>query len=429
MWAWTRSRSRPASLASATSRRQLVRRWPRRAPCGVGPWLAPFRNRRSPLTVKHPVAHRTWRRPVRSARAGRLTDAVGERRPRRRRRAAAGRRARAATTAPGRSTVSVHSTWFSPAASVPLVSLLDGVAHAPSRWWPRPARPRRAPLGSATTARASLASRHSTRRCGCGPGRSRSRRTGRQIPPGFQSGSRQSQCWNTPVMLRLAVRSRLRGAGRPRRRARARVRAGERLGDLERVREEVALGVAEVGAVEPDVALVEDAVERPASCRRRPGRRSWSKRVRYSSGPSRVGERRRRPPVAGHLDRLPVGVVEARRASVRRSSSSATSARHVPDSSMAARRYRLAPGDRSEHRAAPIGRRDATVGCRAMSSRAANLGQLKESGWESVPVKEEVRRNADRAHPRRRAAVRPACSATRTRCCRSSRTRSSPATT
>ena len=30
----------------------------------------------------------------------------------------------------------------------------------------------------------------------------------------------------------------------------------------------------------------------------------------------------------------------------------------------------------------------------AMSSRAANLGQLKESGWESVPVKEEVRRNA-----------------------------------
>ncbi|CAN5712461.1 hypothetical protein BH24ACT3_BH24ACT3_03550 [soil metagenome] len=29
-----------------------------------------------------------------------------------------------------------------------------------------------------------------------------------------------------------------------------------------------------------------------------------------------------------------------------------------------------------------------------MSSRPANLGQLRESGWESVPVKEEVRRNA-----------------------------------
>src|ERR1700743_3105217 len=31
-----------------------------------------------------------------------------------------------------------------------------------------------------------------------------------------------------------------------------------------------------------------------------------------------------------------------------------------------------------------------------MSSRPATLGQLKESGWESIPVKEEVRRNAIR---------------------------------
>src|SRR6202023_2917154 len=29
-----------------------------------------------------------------------------------------------------------------------------------------------------------------------------------------------------------------------------------------------------------------------------------------------------------------------------------------------------------------------------MSSRPAALGQLRDSGWESVPVKEEVRRNA-----------------------------------
>ena len=35
----------------------------------------------------------------------------------------------------------------------------------------------------------------------------------------------------------------------------------ELVGDLERVGGEVALGVAEVGAVEPDVALVEEAVE------------------------------------------------------------------------------------------------------------------------------------------------------------------------
>src|SRR4029450_4420733 len=29
-----------------------------------------------------------------------------------------------------------------------------------------------------------------------------------------------------------------------------------------------------------------------------------------------------------------------------------------------------------------------------MTSRPATLGQLRESGWQSVPVKEEVRRNA-----------------------------------
>src|SRR5213083_1743754 len=31
-----------------------------------------------------------------------------------------------------------------------------------------------------------------------------------------------------------------------------------------------------------------------------------------------------------------------------------------------------------------------------MTSRPATLGQLRDSGWESVPVKEEVRRNAAR---------------------------------
>ena len=45
-------------------------------------------------------------------------------------------------------------------------------------------------------------------------------------------------------------------------------------GDVERVRDEVALGVAEVGAVEQDVGLVEDAVERhpPAAALGRSGR-------------------------------------------------------------------------------------------------------------------------------------------------------------
>ena len=40
-----------------------------------------------------------------------------------------------------------------------------------------------------------------------------SSRTGRQMPPGFQSWSSRSQCWNTPVRLRLAVRSVGRAAG------------------------------------------------------------------------------------------------------------------------------------------------------------------------------------------------------------------------
>ena len=85
-------------------------------------------------------------------------------------------------------------------------------------------------------------------------------RTGRHMPPGFQSGSRQSQCWNTPVMLRLAVRSdggvhvtstaRWCSLARP-----------QRIGDLEGVGGEVALRVAEVAAVEPHVALVEEPVE------------------------------------------------------------------------------------------------------------------------------------------------------------------------
>ncbi len=36
----------------------------------------------------------------------------------------------------------------------------------------------------------------------------RSMWTGRQMPPGLASGSPQFQSWNTPVMLRLAARSR-----------------------------------------------------------------------------------------------------------------------------------------------------------------------------------------------------------------------------
>ncbi len=63
-----------------------------------------------------------------------------------------------------------------------------------------------------------------------------------------------------------------------------------------------------------------------------------------------------------------------------------------------------------------------------MSSRPATLGQLRESGWKSVPVKEEIRRNA----VTKIAAGEPLFDRVlgyETRSCRSWRTPSSPATT
>ena len=129
--------------------------------------------------------------------------------------------------------------------------------------------------------------------------------------PGFQSGSRQSQCWNTPVMLRLAVRSPGAAAGdldgevvlRP---------AAQRVGDLEGVGDEVALGVAEVGPVEPHVALVEEAVEgepRPALGRRALG----VERAAVQERTVAVGEGRGGAPVARHLDVLPAARRRSRR--------------------------------------------------------------------------------------------------------------------
>ena len=61
-------------------------------------------------------------------------------------------------------------------------------------------------------------------------------------------------------MLRLAVRS-LRPVAGDLDAEGVLAAVGQRLGDLEGVGEEVALGVADVAAVEPDVALVEEPVE------------------------------------------------------------------------------------------------------------------------------------------------------------------------
>ena len=142
-------------------------------------------------------------------------------------------------------------------------------------------------------------------------GRSPRSRTGRQMPPGFHVSSRQSQCWKTPVRLRLAVLSRC-GEHVTSTASVCSVRAGEQLGDLEGVRGEVALGVADVGAVEPDVALVEEPVEGEPEPPVGPGRgcsKCVEARRRCSSGPSPCPAERRasskRQWRRGRVDRRP----------------------------------------------------------------------------------------------------------------------------
>ena len=282
--------------------RDLVRRRLGRAPCGSGPG-SPLEEQPLAVDRTDPVAHRHLAEPDAHAPGGRWLELVGERHLDRRRRAAAGRRARAATTASGSSTLKVHSTWFSPAASgcstrrstsptvvrrSSTVARLGGVEHGAER---------------DDRARRSSASRHSARadaRMRTGP--VRSMRTGRQMPPGFQSGSRQSQCWNTPVMLRLAVRS-ARSAQSTSTREQVLGRRRRGLGHLELVGEEVALGVAEVA-------------RRPA--RRRPGRRR--RRARASSAARRAPVRRGRSGCG--------------RAAARRSSANAGVERQCPGTAM-----------------------------------------------------------------------------------------------
>ena len=168
------------------------------------------------------------------------------------------------------------------------------------------------------------------------------------------------------------------------------VLAGEarQAGDVEAVREEVALGVAEVGAVEPHVGLV----EHPSS-------------VDEAALPSAVPVRGRsvavdqRSVVAGERSRLRqwlgtsiVGQSSSaysRPTPLRRSSSSATSARHCPDRSTTARIRRGSP------RGAVSRRKDGIWSTHG--TRAHTLGDLKASGWQSTPVKEEIRAQRRRA--------------------------------
>ena len=82
-------------------------------------------------------------------------------------------------------------------------------------------------------------------------------------------------------------------------------------GHVEAVGEEVALRIAEVGAVQPHVRLVEDAVERdPAAPAGR--RRGELEAPAVEDRAVAVGQLGMGPPVPGYLDLQPVAVVDAR---------------------------------------------------------------------------------------------------------------------
>ncbi len=105
----------------------------------------------------------------------------------------------------GRSIVTDHSTVLAPAASV--WSMPWSTPPTVVRTWA--STPAAASISAVNdnTARSAVASVHRVVSRAIRTGPVSTRWTGRQIPPGFQSGSKQSQCWKTPVMFRLLVRS------------------------------------------------------------------------------------------------------------------------------------------------------------------------------------------------------------------------------
>ena len=246
----------------------------------VGPWFEPFRNSRSPLTLAIQERRRTWRRPVRrwrssdgaAALVGVEHDLDVEVVERRR------RRARAATRGAGRSIVTVHSTSFAPGRERLVGDVVDAAERAVHAT-PCAASSLSSVARSTSTARSAVASRHSAR--------SRAMRTG----PVSVDAHRPPDAARVPVGVEavpvledageVALGGEVGRAGAGHLDGEVVLAAGaQRVGHLEGVREEVALGVAEVGAVEPDVALVEEAVEGRA---RRAGPRP---------GPSTSNERR-----------------------------------------------------------------------------------------------------------------------------------------
>ncbi len=175
------------------------------------------------------------------------------------------------------------------------------------------------------------------------------------------------------------------------------VARSERVGDLERVPGEIALGRTEILAVEPDVAVVEDPVqlEEPAApvAAHAVGRfgMSGTEPAAVQERPVALRERALRTPMVGDGDIFPTPVVVVALCEL---------LREVRLGGM------RAPGPRqtdlgAESRARSRGCTRLTAhGASAyarLMSRPATLGDLRASGWESRPVKEEIRANAVRS--------------------------------
>ncbi len=167
------------------------------------------------------------------------------------------------------------------------------------------------------------------------------------------------------------------------------VARAERVGDLERMPGEVTLGRAEILSVEPDVAVVEDAVELEEPPGPVGGRGTEAAPVQEWT--VTVGERRLRAPVMRNGHRLPVAVVVValgeRLGEVRFRDVRAPGTRQADSLATSSARSRGC-ARLTAHRASAYAR---------LMSRPATLGDLRASGWESRPVKEEIRANAIRA--------------------------------
>ena len=168
------------------------------------------------------------------------------------------------------------------------------------------------------------------------------------------------------------------------------VAVAHEVSDLESVGNEIAVGVADIGTVEPDVSLLGQPVEcdpAPAS-----GLDGLHLEVVSEQNGALVGEAGGVGPVAGHLNLGPVAVVEC--GLVKRSPQLLAGGCRSPDAGQL--HPRTLPRQVAVRTIWESRRRAARV--RPMSTpetpAAETIGALRASGWESIPLRQELRRNA-----------------------------------